>query len=224
VPQRKPLILFALQFEAKMLLRRLRSGGVAGEPGAGGLGRPFASHIIGPRAAHLPDVPPDTSMIILAGLAGALDARLATGEVLIDEGSTAEIESSLPRRLIHTADELIAAPQQKHLTGTQTGAAAVDMESAIVRAWALRQNVPFLGIRAIADTAGESLDPALAELVDAGGRSRPGAAIGLLLRRPAMFSRLLHIRRTSRIALDRLSEELLTIVRAGDGSASPRRT
>lgn len=212
MPASKPLILVALEFEAQFLSRTLRRL----DPTLA-----FTVHIIGPRAAHLPAEVAGISIIILAGLSGALDPALRAGDVIIDDRSSlpAAHSSSLPPRGIYTADRIVATPQQKRQLHEFTKGAAVDMESKIVRAWAQQNAVPYLGIRAIADTADESLDPALAGLVDDTGRTRPAAAVAALIKRPGLLRHLLHVRRTSRIALDRLSDELIKILRGSSDAA-----
>jgi adenosylhomocysteine nucleosidase len=201
----KPLILVALQFEARALNTFVtRRQAVS----------PFTTRVLGPRATRLAGLQTESPAIILAGLSGALDPALRGGNVLIDDRSTFPTgPTSLPRCNFHTAASIVATPDQKRDLRNRTGADAVDMESDIVRAWAKEKNLPFLGIRAIADSAHETLDPALAHLVNQSGRSRPTAAARALLRQPALLPRLLHAHRVSSLALERLAEELINVLR-----------
>ncbi len=67
---------------------------------------------------------------------------------------------------ICSSDKIVSTPTEKAELFRQTGALAVDMESDRVRKWAGENGIPFIGIRAISDTADEALDPAVVGLVD----------------------------------------------------------
>lgn len=134
---------------------------------------------------------PNVAGIFLVGLAGALDPALAIGDVVIDRGA-ASLPAGIPFRqsAIHASDGIIATPAQKAELHRQTGAAAVDMESNAVRSLATSYGVPFISVRAISDTAVQSLDPQVLGMVDAFGRPRPASIAAALIRRPALIPEL----------------------------------
>lgn len=65
-----------------------------------------------------------------------------------------------------TSAELVCEPQQKARLFRETGAVAVDMESAAVGVVARLHGVPFLALRVIADTALDEMPPMLRLLAD----------------------------------------------------------
>lgn len=93
-------------------------------------------------------------------------ARLRTSEqwrselaaVLLRQGSVIE-------RPVLTSTELVCEAQEKTQLYRQTGAVAVDMESAAVGVVASRHGVPFMVLRVVADTAEDALPPVLRGLV-----------------------------------------------------------
>lgn len=157
-----------------------------------------------------------TVAIIMAGLAGALHPALQIGDVVIDAASD-KIPGNLKfrRGKIYTADRLIATPAVKADLFHATGALVVEMENAIIRAAANAAGIPFIGIRAVSDTADQALDPAVLGLVDNLGRMRPLAIAGTLLRRPALIPYLNRLGAASRLAADRLAEAVREILDAG---------
>ncbi len=172
-------------------------------------------HVAGIKAAHLSDamIRPQTQGIILAGLAGALDPTLSIGDVLLDATSTA-LRASLPCRVgrIHTATQIIATPQAKATLFQQTAAQAVEMEAATVRQFAAQHQLPFLHVRAISDTATESLNPAVLKLVDSLGRPKPLAIAAALLKNPMLIPTLTQLRRNTLCATANLSRTLASIL------------
>ena len=154
--------------------------------------------------------------IISAGLAGALDPTLQHGDVVVDgEASSLAIKWTSPIRSgrIHTSEKVVTTAAEKADLFLQTGALAVDMETAGIRRMAERVNVPFLAIRAISDKADEPIDPAVLGMVDPFGRPRAGAVLTTLARRPTILRRLLKLRSNSQIAAKRLQECVCDLIR-----------
>ena len=167
------------------------------------------------RARRLPDLRQfqPIQAIILAGLAGGLDPSLHVGDVIVDaDDSFAGRLGSLRPGKIHTASKMVATPEAKQLLFVQTGAAAVDMEQSAVRAVSLLLNVPFIGIRAISDTAGDSLAPMILSWIDEIGSPRPVVIARDLLLRPRSWGIARKLARDSRIALIALGNTVARIV------------
>src|SRR5262245_51421691 len=131
------LICVALKLEANAIDRALRN-----VPDV-----PARVQIIGIGAGKLPQrfSPTEVSLLIPAGLAGALDPKRKCGDIV--EDSTGE--------RIHTAETMIATVQQKAQLFEATGTSAVDMETRHIVRVAKESGVPFVAIRAISDTANE---------------------------------------------------------------------
>lgn len=170
-------------------------------------------HLVGIGARHLPLNLPPVRGIVMAGLAGALDPALKVGDVVIDDCP----EGALPGRgyrrgKIVAADHVLTTPQHKREWFAQTGALAVDMESAAARGLAERLGTPFASIRAISDAANDALDPAILGFVDEFGRPRVLPLAGALMRRPGLVPSLRRLGAASNLAARQLGEIVRQIV------------
>jgi adenosylhomocysteine nucleosidase len=146
--------------------------------------------------------------IIVAGFGGALERSLAVADVVIDGWPAFDGERWLRFGAIHTADQLAATREQKADLFGQTGALAVDMETAIVRRAAAGVGVPVIAVRAITDTAAHEIDPAMLGLLDDAGRVRGLELMRLLLLRKKTLSQLFRLRAAASIAGARLAQAL----------------
>jgi len=209
MPASRPLVLVALEMEARAL----------GELGAD-------VRIIGLRGALLASVELGRpSCVIMAGLGGALGASLHVADVVIDDsGRLLGIEalklSFASAGSIHTAAGPIGAPEQKAALYAETGAAAVDMESAIARRAAESAGLAFIGIRAISDSAAQAIDPEIFSLLDDLGRPRMAAAAALVLRRPLLMGQLMQLRTDSQRALGNLRLAVRAVLEQLNSSAA----
>ncbi|MDE2305770.1 MAG: hypothetical protein KGL34_09430 [Gammaproteobacteria bacterium] len=200
---------------------------------------------IGPRAASLAarslaDAGADA--LVSWGTAGGLDPALRPGtlllpcEILADGGDrycvdpawrAREIERLAPQpavlRFGAVADgallssaAAIADREAKQLAHRQSGAVAVDMESAAVAAVAADRRLPLLVVRAIVDGAGDEIPPAIVEASRA-GPIRASRLIGGLLRSPAELGAMLRL--AGRFAAARAT--LRVVAAAGLAAPSP---
>ncbi len=176
------LILTAVRIEQVSIQRALA------QPGA-----PAAElQLIGMRAVGLSSLDLSRySHVILAGLAGALDPALVVGDVVIDSaGHCPPAARGMRIGAIHTSDHLICSASEKQDLFRQTRALAVNMESAIVRDAATKAGIAFVGIRAISDSAGDEIDPAILDFVNEFGRPKMMKLSAAMLRRPALALKL----------------------------------
>src|SRR5439155_13605593 len=206
---KSPLLLTALRYEANALSH---------------LGR---VEVIGIAASRLSELNLDnTSLLVIAGLAGALDPSLQVGDVVIDDRSTltpgySEAPPRIPRRF-HCSNKLIATSSQKSELFRTTGASVVDMESDPVFKLAREKNLPFLSIRAISDAAEDSIDPAVFRMTGADGNIKPARVAMMLIQKPTLIPQLLRLRSNSNRALRNLARELGAILNAHAGSTSEK--
>jgi hypothetical protein len=175
---------------------------------------PVELHVIGVGAPRMPaDLSPQTTeTVIMTGLAGGLDPSLGIGDVVIDDASTwRPPNANFPCLKCHTADQVIGSVEDKSRLFQQTGAAFVDMESAAVREAAARLGIPYLGVRAISDTATDAVDPAVLRLVDPFGNVRVRALAGSLIKSPTLVPRLMELSKASKKALAALSAAVVQL-------------
>ncbi|CAL1239335.1 phosphorylase [Candidatus Methylocalor cossyra] len=88
---------------------------------------------------------------------------------------------------------IIAEPSHKQALYAQSGCLVLDMESAAVARVAAAAGVPFLALRAVADSAAMALPPAVVRALDRRGTVRPGAFLGQLLRHPGQLLPVLQL-------------------------------
>jgi nucleoside phosphorylase len=124
----------------------------------------------------------DFGLALSAGLCGAMQPELKTGDIVAD-GSGAEAASVAALRataqalrmrfyfgrLLHT--NIVLAPAAKRKLGQEHRVAACDMETAAVRRWA-QTKVPVIGLRAVLDEIGDELPADAPESEDAAALAR----------------------------------------------------
>ncbi|HVX85036.1 MAG TPA: hypothetical protein VH253_09490 [Phycisphaerae bacterium] len=161
-------------------------------------------------SAHRPQV------IVLAGLAGALDPTLKVGDVLIDSPlPPLNIPPGTRAGRIHTASELLCTPEAKQQLFRSSACAAVDMEAAAVAPIATAAGIPFLHVRAISDAATDHVDADCLSLIDSDGHPILRRVVRLLVRRPTVIAQLLRLRRDTSLALSRLSQTMRHLAASG---------
>ena len=95
----------------------------------------------------------------------------------------------------------------------ESGALAVDMESAAILAWARERGTPAAVVRAVADDAERGIPAALAAAVRDDGRVRPLRAVSAALSRATALGDLLELRAGTAAALKTAAAALATMAR-----------
>ncbi len=160
--------------------------------------------------------------LISFGLAGGLDPWLKPGDLLCPDQILTGTATTFPthdlwRERVFTEarvagislvdgallgrDRPVADAEAKHQLAHETGAVAVDMESHDVAAVALDARLPFIALRAVADSAGRTLPPAALACVDAEGRTRTMAVVAALCLSPGQIPAMIGLARDSRAAM-----------------------
>jgi adenosylhomocysteine nucleosidase len=174
----------------------------------------------------------DSSSVLMSwGLAGALEedlpagTLLVPGEVLLESGPSYRtaadqldwLEESLTdtkvernRSIVSVAHTVIGGRQKRALSA-QTGAAAVDLESAAIAAAAERSGLPFVCARAIADQLDDELPAWVDELVTSAGRTNLRALWPHLIRPRSVvaLARLWRRSARARASLDALARKIV---------------
>jgi adenosylhomocysteine nucleosidase len=160
------------------------------------------------------------SSLMTFGMAGGLDPKLKPGsvvipgELLLTDGGRYATSRAWREQVAAAISPLCAVSEGNLLTSTHaietpadkaaafrdTGAAAVDMESAAVAEIAAKHNLPFIAVRVIVDTAADVLPRAVvaASLL---GRVRFLRLIGGLILAPREIVALIRLAQRYRIAM-----------------------
>jgi adenosylhomocysteine nucleosidase len=221
------LVLTAIDVEARGLARHL---GLAPVPGAtfphfaGGMLEIATVGLRGARLAERAAACRAPELVVSAGACGALDPALSVGALVVPavvlgpNGArwlTATLPRLAPSGALLTVGHVIESSAQKARLWMETGARAVDMESAAIMAWARERGVPGAVVRAVSDDAGRGVPAALAGAVGEDGRVRPLRAIGAALARPTALGDLLELRAGTEAALKSVAGALAALARSG---------
>ena len=219
------LVLTALDIEARGLARHL---GLPPVPGAR-LAH-FGNGIlelaaVGLRAARLTERAVNwraRDLVISAGVCGALAPALSVGALVVptvvlgpDGGRwmTASVPGLGANGALLTVGDVVESAAQKARLWMETGALAVDMESAPILAWARERGTPAAVVRAVADDAERGIPAALAAAVRDDGRVRPLRAVSAALSRATALGDLLELRAGTEAALKTAAAALATMAR-----------
>ncbi len=154
------------------------------------------------------------------GSGGALHPKLSPGNLIIPKSVIASQKDVFPtdadwhnrlvarlknRLEIHSeplaqSPSVLASPVEKLNFSNQNAAIAVDMESGSVAEMASRANLPFMAIRAIADTADMAIPASALNAIDEYGRLRPMRLLSSLARKPSDLVPLARLGRSFRAA------------------------
>jgi adenosylhomocysteine nucleosidase len=223
------LIVFALPEESQDFRRRLQAATARGQ-GANLLvrgtleGRDVVVAHTGmgatAAAARLPGLLREwkPALVIGAGFAGGLRAELQIGDVVADlRGQAITLPAGVRTGALAAAGTVLETAAAKAAFAQETGALAVDMESAAGAAACAAAETPFVVIRAISDRVDDPLPVPTAHWFDlARQRPRPGALLWFLARHPGRilpFARFVVGLRQPRAALAKTLAETLRHLR-----------
>jgi adenosylhomocysteine nucleosidase len=217
-------IIAALELESRILTAAARSS--AASVHVSGPGRERAA------AAARHAISQGARALVAFGLAGGLEPGIRCGSVLLPAniiGAAGEFTADAPWRgrwrdvldgqvpLVEgplvSADAVLTTPEAKAALARRTGAVAVDMESAGVAEAAAAAGLPFLALRAIADTARDALPERADRLITAAGRTAWPALLPVLVS-PRGLALLLRLGLQSRRARARLERAVDLLVGA----------
>ncbi len=221
---RPVLVLTAIDLEARGLARHLALPRVPASDFPHFAAGALEIACVGLRAGHIARAarcrPP--SLVVSAGTCGALAPSLAAGDLVVPEtvlgpGGARYATAPLPGNpaagtLITVADVLHSGAQKTRLW-MESGALAVDMESAVILAWAQARGVMGGVVRAVSDTSERGVPADLAAVVADDGRVRTLRAVSAVLARPRAAADAMALRTTTNAALKVIAQALGRIVR-----------
>lgn len=173
--------------------------------------------------------------LISWGCAAALDQQLRPGQLVIPESAQLDQQSyETDKRWSHklrcrlsqkltvvggnllSTARIVASGSEKQILQRDTGAVALDMESAAIAKVAQQANLPCLVLRAIADPATMSLPQAVVVALDDQGQVRLGQLLRHLMLRPWQVPALIRLglhfaaaRKTLKILAKQLNEIII---------------
>jgi hypothetical protein len=223
---RRVLVLTAVDLEARALARHLGLARVAGGDGLHFGGGVVEVACVGLRAVALePRLRDSTSasLVVSAGACGALSPALAEGALVVPEAVITGAGGRLPAARLPglpaagtllCVDAALDSAAAKSRLWIETGALAVDMESAAILAWAARRGLPAAVVRAVSDPATRGVPADLAGVVASDGRVRPLRAVGAALARPRAIADAVALRRGTAAALASVAAAIAGLARA----------
>jgi len=178
--------------------------------------------------------------LAVIGVSGGLDPSLESGDLVVaetvleygrgaagrewstDAGRAALLYATLAaeglpvsRGAVIVASRAILTTEGKGPLHGRFGALAVDMESAGVARAASERKLPLVVLRAVCDTADQSVPPDLLDVVGDGGGVLPSVLVRRLAHRPSLALDLLRMERAFSAALDSLRRAWSAQNRAG---------
>jgi nucleoside phosphorylase len=177
------------------------------------------------------DAVPQAECLVSFGIAGALAPGLRAGDVILSQEVIGDdgrwVSAALPGSRVGDlaeaigaiegpvwgASKIAASQADKARAWIETGALAVDLESAVVARAAAAAGIPFLVLRAIADPATRHLPPAALLPLAHDGRPAISRITVSVLRNPGQLKGLVGLAREAHRALAALTEPAHTLSR-----------
>ncbi len=159
------------------------------------------------------------SLILSCGFAGGLNPALSREALVCGTGTPEPWRAKMqalgvrPARFL-TVTRIVSAASEKAHLWSETGADAVEMESAAIEQVARRHNVPFLLVRIVSDAWNEDLPLDFQEVLDARMQISVGRLAIRLFRQPSLVIPLIRLGRSSARCSRILGRTLATLVDA----------
>jgi adenosylhomocysteine nucleosidase len=219
------LVVTAVEIETRGLARQLGLERVAASGWPHFRGGALELLCAGPRAAHLDARAARSapSLVISAGVCGALAPDLAEGDLVVPETivgakavrhSTASLPGLRRAGTLVTVETVVSTAELKARLWMETGALACDMESLPIVQWARVRGVAAAVVRGVSDTSSRGVSPDLAAVVEPDGRVRTARAVRVALSRPGAIAEAMTLRSGTQAALKSVAAALGTVARS----------
>ncbi|HTB82561.1 MAG TPA: hypothetical protein VK742_02805 [Candidatus Sulfotelmatobacter sp.] len=157
-------------------------------------------------------------LVLTCGFAGGLNPELKIGDVIFEPKGSAADNQKLTRDAkpakFFCADRIATTVAEKKLLRDQTGADAVEMESAAIHAVCMEKNIPCATLRVISDTAHEDLPLDFNLLAKPDKNLDFGKLFLAIARSPGKIPQLMALQKKTRFAAERLAVVLEKIISA----------
>jgi adenosylhomocysteine nucleosidase len=209
-PESRTLVCFALKEEAAPF-RKLAAGKAGVSLLFTGIGRDNARRTVGAEIARQ-----RPTLVLTCGFAGALAAALTVGDVIF-ETADAPLRQKLERAgakpvKLFCADRIASTAAEKNRLRAETGADAVEMESAAIHALCREQGVPCATVRVISDVAGEDLPLDFNQLAKPDRSLDYGKLLRAVAGSPGKIGGLLRLQKHARLAAGELAAILARVI------------
>ncbi len=195
-----PLVFCPLGFERRAFLRFGKLPVVTTGPGAAAVRAAFAARDAWPVKRP--------RLVILLGLAGALNEELASGfaaaigSVVAGDGRAALIATARDSEVtVVESDGVVASAAAKAELRSRTNADLVDTESRAFAECAIAAGIPWAIVRGVSDDARSALPSEIAGFVDSRGETSISRVLAAIARRPSLVAELVKLGRASRTAM-----------------------
>ena len=157
------------------------------------------------------------SLVLSCGFAGGLNPELPAGAVVFDADQAAGLEDGLTKAGAHPArfhcvDRVATTVAEKRRLRDATGADAVEMESAVLRALCRERHLPSATVRAISDTASEDLPLDFNALMTPRQKLSYVRLAGALVAAPGKIAALRRLQRQTTLAAKNLARVLAEVI------------
>ena len=159
----------------------------------------------------------DPSLVLTCGFAGGLNPELKLGEVVFElstpnpQLSTRLLASGAKPIKFFCADRIATTVAEKRKLHAETGADAVEMESAAIHAICRERGIPCATVRVISDAAGEDLPLDFNALFNADLSLNYGKLALAIAKSPEKIGALMKLQNQTKAAAEKLAEILRKI-------------
>jgi len=158
------------------------------------------------------------ALVLTSGFAGGLNPDLKLGDVVFDvQSPKSKVQSQLTAAgakpvKFFCADRIATTVAEKQALRAQTGADAVEMESAAIHAVCAERGIPCVTVRVISDTADEALPLDFNALAKPDKSIDAGKLALAIAKAPWKIGALLALQKKTKFAAERLAAVLEKII------------
>jgi purine-nucleoside phosphorylase len=161
------------------------------------------------------------SLVLTCGFAGGLNPDLKLGDVIFESGKQKAESGNWEERLLAAGaqpakftctDRIATTAMEKWKLCLDTGADAVEMESAVIHAVCAERNIPCVTVRVISDTAHEDLPLDFNALAKPDRNIDFGKLAWAIAKSPRKIPQLMQLQKKTKFAAERLAAVLGKII------------